>query len=53
MAQGMVGVDLVTESGRFEALKTQGIIIGMKMAVDEILRPLTEREENDNSGKTP
>lgn len=49
MAVGLAGMDLVSEEGRFNALRQQGQVQGMQLALDAILRPLVEMEDNDSN----
>lgn len=48
---GLSGADLVTEEGRLRALQHQGQIVGIQLALDAILRPLMEMDENDGTSE--
>lgn len=45
----LAGEDLSTESGRFAAIKRQGMIEGMKLAVEKILAPVKELNNVEES----
>lgn len=48
IAASLQGSNLMTDEGRFEALKTQGVVQGMRQAVEMFISPLSEVEEDEN-----
>ncbi len=46
LALGLAGMDLITEEGRFRALQQQGQITGLQLALDAILRPVLEMNDD-------
>jgi hypothetical protein len=42
MANGMTTIDFTVDAGRYEAIRQQGIIQGLLMAVDIALQPAQE-----------
>lgn len=49
LSLGLAGMDLITEEGRFAALKQQGLVFGLSMALETILRPLLEMDDDAKS----
>lgn len=51
MAKALSVADLVTDEGRADALKKQGIIQGLKMAIDIVLDPVKNLEQPEGETK--
>lgn len=45
LAEAMAGHDLLSDVGRAEAIKTQGTILGLRLAIDTILQPVRDYED--------